>query len=225
MSSPSFRFGDFPPSEHRSIHVIASNLAEIDRFLDDFESALALFDHCEIWIPGAKDNEIAFELCMSWRTIAARDGAMSIYHMGKIMDAIRGGFKDCPTFRSNVDTNALKAAIKRMEAEFPIYIKMRHAVSHRGELHSTPEKRQINSVSGSVNLPGIKISPDSSNNTLRGLINRTLFDSFEGSVISYEISQEAFHELREIRNEFMQAFSKVHEGWRPLLRSGRSYRQ
>jgi hypothetical protein len=57
------------------------------------------YDH-ELW---KKESQRLF----GWRHIAARDGAMQIYHFGMAMAKIRGQLHNVPTIKPLVDANKL----------------------------------------------------------------------------------------------------------------------
>lgn len=208
--APDLDISAFPKEEGTFIWSIQSNLRSIDEYLTDFECALKLFDNAVGWRSQNAENREIGHLTSRWQTIAARDGAMTIYHLGALIDGTRSSFKECPTFREKVDHTPLRDAAKKLVEDFPLYIKMRHAIGHRGELHSTREAFEKNSISGELKIPGLISQGASTKNTfIRAMMDRTLYDSFEGELISYEISQESADKLVAIRDDFMSGFQPV----------------
>jgi len=185
----------------------------LDGYLDDFEAALSLFDNACNWQLQHKEDRTRANLIGQWQWIAARDGGMTIYHLGSVMDAIRASFKECETFRAKLGHDCFRGATKKLKNEFPLYIKVRHAISHSGEIHSSPGSREINSVSGAVDIPGFIKQDEGANCTViaKGLVGRNYYNSFEGQVISYEISSDSLQKLTAIRNLFVAGFNGVDE--------------
>ena len=69
-----------------------------------------------------------------------RDAALSVYHFGVALRAIRSGMKKCPTLRGLVDAHQLREAGKAFDRDFPDNVLLRHAVGHIADQLSTPEK-------------------------------------------------------------------------------------
>jgi len=69
--------------------------------------------------------------------MAARDGALTIYHFGSTIDGIRKSLRSCPALSGPIDRQKLTNAGKLFEAKFPGYIAIRHVVSHYGDFSKT----------------------------------------------------------------------------------------
>src|SRR5256885_4764441 len=54
--------------------------------------------------------ELALWTTGGWQSIAARDGAMTIYHFGCAIDGIKNSLPAAPTLNAKIDRQALKNA-------------------------------------------------------------------------------------------------------------------
>lgn len=104
-------------------------------YVHRFRSAVSLIRHCEPLL-GPKLGQEPPE----WIGIAVRDAALSVYHFGVTLRAIRAGLKRCLTLRDQVDADELRKAAKAFARDFPDAVLLRHAVGHLAEQLSTPEK-------------------------------------------------------------------------------------
>lgn len=171
MKVPYFHTETLPRNEVESVQFIVENLFSLISYANDFETALKLFGQCyselSTWqdryeatrLP-SPDLQISNQLgklreftqkrdnylkeLISWMNAGAipiRDAAMTAYHFGKTIEAIReSNLKKCPTFRALVDQGQLRQQWRLFtKSRFPHYARMRHAVAHHGEVRSTPE--------------------------------------------------------------------------------------
>jgi hypothetical protein len=58
----------------------------------------------------------------SWEMMAARDGALTIYHFGQALAAIVPAVRQCAAIVDHVDYMALRLARKSFKAAFPSYV-------------------------------------------------------------------------------------------------------
>ena len=118
---------ELPPDEHRGALVLIFNLVQISRLVDDFAAAVALLDYVEklavdVVSPCAsKPIEIArvVHALKLWNDMAGRDAAMTVFHFGKTLAAIRRGLNDLSTLKGDVEHARLRAAAKRFRQDFP----------------------------------------------------------------------------------------------------------
>jgi hypothetical protein len=76
-------------------------------------------------------------MLMGWIEMAGREAAMTVFHFGKTLTAVRRGYKGLTSVEVSADHAALRATFKRFTHEFPDADKTRHGVAHRGEATST----------------------------------------------------------------------------------------
>lgn len=121
--------------------VLILNLTSLNGYVNDYAGAIGLHTHTEglrrdVLAVGQADM-LTFNRNMHmlklWDEMAGREAAMTVFHLGKSLAAIRATMKDAPTVRADTDHNALREAAKLLEREFPNYELARHAAGHRAE--------------------------------------------------------------------------------------------
>ncbi|MBB5046440.1 hypothetical protein HNR60_001185 [Rhodopseudomonas rhenobacensis] len=147
-----------PAAEQEEALALIFNLIQIHRLVDDFAAAVALLDYTEqleaqvkIVSPGSGEpTELARNLktLNIWDEMAARDAAMTVFHFGKTVEAIRAASREIPTIKQNIEHARLRLATKRFRKEFPDFEMMRHAVGHRAEATSSLRSVKAHSAGG-----------------------------------------------------------------------------
>jgi hypothetical protein len=107
-----------PLIERKAAAHLQNVLFHFSYYYHEFRAAVELYDHSNI--EGARASLTDAESwAQDWMSLAARDGAMTIYHFGEALKALGTCFKDCPTLRKHIDHDALRSARKLMEKYFP----------------------------------------------------------------------------------------------------------
>jgi hypothetical protein len=156
-----------PIAEHPALQHIVGLLTALAVQERNFRTAVLLFEasHQEnselanavssgVLDFGTLDR--ATDTLSGWQSIAARDGAMTIYHFGCTVEAIKASLPRCPTLNAGVDHSNLRMARKLFESHFPGYKDIRHVVAHTAEFAATIDDKEIHSHKGRL-----KISNDS----------------------------------------------------------------
>jgi hypothetical protein len=154
-------------------------------------------------------NYDAIKKLSSWQMISARDGAMTIYHFGKVMIGIKSSIKHCPTINNSVDRAKLKSSGRLFNALFPKHEAVRHAVAHSGELANTSEAVSQNAFTGRYEGPGLTIENASNTMVQDSLQGRLFTTTHEGKILTYEIGQVTLIRLNAVKNELYDAFGPV----------------
>jgi hypothetical protein len=184
---------------------------DLAHYANDFRAALTLFDFCheQFHKPG---NERCADLPYDHlRFVAARDGAMSIYHFGITIEAIRSQIGKCPTLFSKLDRAKLKALGKHLRAEFPYFEAVRHAAAHLAELTETAENREANAVTGPHTFAGVTIEFGAKVTFRNVLVDRQYANTTDGKIQAYEVSRHTYDALVAIRVECYSVFEPVAE--------------
>lgn len=135
---------------------------------------------------GIFSMDASIDTLSDWMLIAARDGALAIYHFGKTLEAIKKSLPGFPTLNSEVDHNLIRKANADYRKRFPRYEAIRHVVAHSAEFSATQAKRELHANKGPLvaravgATKGIRFSDS--------LIQRTYIVNFEGDAHSYEIT-------------------------------------
>jgi hypothetical protein len=173
--------------------------------VSDFEAALALFDFCQAQLASVRENP-NLKPIFRWPFIAARDGAMSIYHAYTILDGIRQSLATTTELAELVDRKALKAAGNIFHSHFQSFEDVRDAVAHIGEKMGTPAKFDRHSFSGSFEGEGIKADDVKGLTLSNHLAGRRYSNSWRNKVLTYELSGESLDRLDEARRHLWAAF-------------------
>lgn len=191
---------------------IESDLGSLHRFTVDFFHAVSLFDTAEDAIrrkrqyPADRVEARDFEsVLIGWKWIAARDAAMTIFHVAKTLEATRAKSGRCVFLRNTVDFPAFKRARKLFEAQFPNFDTIRHGVAHSAEITSTPKRRAENSYDGDYDSPLARIR-DSTGTLLKGLHARTFTNTYDGKIVSFDVSWENWKRLDDLVVAVFRAF-------------------
>ena len=122
------------------VHI---NYVNMHRFLERFQTSVKLFELLERGGQGPSAGVLGGEF-IQYRIIAARDGALNIFHFLCSMEAIKCQLPLCCDVidRTVLASSAriVREARKKFNIHFPNAEQLRHAVAHAGELAKTPEK-------------------------------------------------------------------------------------
>ena len=184
-----------PQDEQRRVWIVQSAIMDLDGYVTDFSSALALFDF-------ASGNP---NLPHRWDLIAARDGAMTIKHFYDVFDGIRVTTRCCPSLSPLVDWAQIRTAERVYRTHFRDYIDVRDSVGHAGDKAATPEKYENHAYTGSLSSGPVKGSMVgmTMTNLLEG---RKFTNTWEHKIVSYEISNKTLGYLCEARDHVWSAF-------------------
>jgi hypothetical protein len=197
----------------------------LERFVQDFRAAVDLFNFSALEMHRArserdlaraasgsavdglnlwKENSTRFG---AWQHISARDGALQIYHMGIVMEKIKGQLNNVPTIRPLVDSSQLRTTVRLFQSYFPKYRLIRDAVAH-SNIELAPSAGTFRCQAPDViDIPslakgrGIFIT-----NALYG--NRYIITK-DKMVASYEISDASYAKLESVRARFIAGFDNA----------------
>jgi hypothetical protein len=211
-----------PKSEHPALFHILDLLGSLGRYEQRFKLALKLFDLCctenSDLVSQMERGQISFVLLdlqtntlSGWRLLAARDGALAIYHFGQALIAIASNLRTCPTLCACVDHSAIRLARHSFVATFPNYSAVRHAVSHIADFSTTLAEREKHSIKGpwkgNFGRVGIELKDEGALHRFEdNLYDITYCITFEGAVHQIEISNITLDVLSKIKNNTYTAF-------------------
>jgi hypothetical protein len=87
--APRFFAVQCPNEEREANRHLEFLLIKLDDYAQDFQAAIAMFELAERQLVDRLQTSYPWQMRMRWQFIAARDGAMTIFHFGMIMEAIR----------------------------------------------------------------------------------------------------------------------------------------
>jgi hypothetical protein len=192
------------PEETEICGCVADNRLMLSNFFDKFVLAVQLFELLERG-GGPPTVGVFGGIFSQFRVIAAKEGAMNIYHFRCTLDAIRKQIGRCPTTRDTVDALLVKKAVGLFTRHFPNTNNIRHAIAHAGEKFVSPGKakqhRQKEAhVRASGGMSGAGGVLDAA------LFNRTYSVGWEGAVFELQIDESSIAKLAEIMNLALSAF-------------------
>lgn len=214
--APCLDHDGLPDSEKNGAYLVEANLSNLDSHVRDMQTALRLFDFTSANQAGArqqpyenKQAQAFLEISSGWQMVAARDGAMTIYHFATALAGIRETVSASPTLYGLVDMLKLKAANQLLHKRFPNFGDVRNAVAHVADKMKTPSKYDEHSFSGSMNNAAIKADNISGLTISNMLMDRKYANTWNGKLLEYEISGETVASLNEIKSEVWSIFRSV----------------
>lgn len=208
-----------PEEERETAYAVRSNLSSMDMIVTQFESALKLFDFAESeFVRLADAGELSLEddlarvehnrLMASWNMIAARFGAITIYELYQLFQTIDTLTAACPTVAGMIDTEARKRAARMFAASFPDFAPTRNFAAHGSEMTAHPDDAKRHTAT-ELDIPEILMGEGSSALISGCLFGRKFSSTYNGRVVSYELSQDTLAVLREIVRERVATFEPV----------------
>lgn len=200
---------DIPSEEREAASLIASNLADLEIFISNFQGAVRLFDFCEMHLsrlPNDAPPNVRQDLT-AWQFIACRDGAMSIFHLACTLEACLD-LRGARTWRERLDAPNLRIARRLFGARFPHYRNIRHAVAHAGEMFSTTESIKRHAIQGRHEFSGMRVIALGGARIIvrNSLMFRQYSTTFLGKLLSYEMSGRSLDHLIDITARVYEAF-------------------
>ena len=195
-----------PPDDQAVKDCILKNILGLSIFLEDFKKAVALFELLERsdFPVGVSENEL-----FTYRMIAGRDGALSVFHFKYSLDAIKKQRPHCRSIAAKVDAIKIRDVVKQFSAFFPHTDNVRHGIAHAGEVFSSPEKMKVSSMKVARYGQGFAI--DEGGYLLSALHERTYSVGNLGEIFSVRLDQTAISNLQAVISSVQQAFQTYFE--------------
>jgi hypothetical protein len=142
-----------------------------------------------------------------WQQMAARDGALTIYHFGRTIEGLRESFRHCRALSEYVDHNRIRQSYKDFKSAFPHFIEIRAAVAHIADFSGTAQKMFFHSVKGLFRTAWFSSSDPAGITWLPGNMNGSTFAiTLEGKAYTYDLSFANAERLRDIKLHIFSAF-------------------
>ena len=193
-----------PEAERGAAWHIEMLLSNMDSYVENFHAAISLFVIAKT--PEALERTDRYTVA-AWRRLAARDGAMTIYHFAKCFEAIKAACHAHPTITGLVDRELVRAATRLFNEKFSSCEEMRDSVAHVADKARPPESLDSHSLKGEHRIPGgLKTGPESST-FISGCFNGdTFMMTHEGYLLFYDVTEETLRSLEAVRDQMFQAF-------------------
>ncbi len=194
-----------PEPEREEALVLSDVLHRIRDYVTKFESAVSLFEFASM---NARDNETIRQ----WGFIAARDGALMLFHFSKALQSLSGITRQIPSLPA--DNAILKTASKEFKEQFPGANAIRDYVAHAAEMSSSAKKVKRASVHGPGDIGAFDgmltlVKAGSAAKVRLGdvLMGNNYVITNGGHEHSYEISRDSLMLLVGIQNTAYSAFT------------------
>jgi hypothetical protein len=185
--------GDLSGEEIDITWNVSISLRHLVEYTDDFRAALALFDACNEGL--ASDPKAPW--LRKWRDLAGRDAGMSLWHFGRTIEGVQELIGDHPILKTRTNPRTLKQARSLLERKFRMREQIRHAIAHRSDFFTSPQKARYHSI---PTAPGVR---ETRWGQLRG---RRFRYTVNGAAYYYDMNQETLDRLIEVRSIFFSAF-------------------
>lgn len=224
-----FVYWGFSEPEKLAAGGFAESLTNIDMHLQSFEAALRLIEYSEVQIMAAHERRrIANEslptqelmnsvrLYNGWSYIAARDGAMTLYHFEKALGVATSNLKLVGALSALMDWPAIEKTKSDFKKLFPKAKAMRHAIAHVGELTQDRLSKDKNFAKvKAVNEAGAEIIQRF---YFENLVGRTYTVTKDKEMLSYSLTAESFERLSSIREQFHAPLRDGAQKWEEKAR-------
>lgn len=178
-----------PPAEVEPLKDLYANLWGVHYNVEAWRSALQLFQFCK-----GKPHGVASAVARSWGFIAANDCVHQLHHLRERLALIKGHkIRVCPSLSTEIDTQLLRVATRKLDEYFPDIDAMRHAVAHSGANDVVPQNH----------------APPN------GWLLTRLDDSgrysthYQERERSLEITGESLRRIEEVAAQFLSGFAKA----------------
>lgn len=193
MRVSDLRLDERVPKEDREVALhVDRELTLLCCYADELGAAISLFQTLKAQLSTTKDRELKRQL-HSWQSVAARDGAVTIFNFAECMEGIKEQLHATPSLKALVDWREVRSIGKDFKIAFPDTEKLRHAVTHAGELTKSPKQRE-------KNLPPI---------SFQNCISGDNYVTAHGGVHrSYAVTPLTFQMLGDFRDRFIAALKQ-----------------
>jgi hypothetical protein len=217
-SFPPIDRGSVPFNEHEALAHLEFLLASLAGLEQRFWTAVLLVEssYHEMGELASGEPRVLLDpagiTLRGWTVMAARDGALTIYHFGKTIDALRQSFNSCPYIKGLVDHQVLREASKSFRREFPDSEAIRHVVGHVIDFCATPLQREHHSAQGPT-PSGSDPALSNERQQFHGMLDlRTYIVSYAGCLYSYEICEKTARQLNAVKLKIYSSLQSVAVG-------------
>ncbi|WP_147283735.1 hypothetical protein [Bosea caraganae] len=187
---------------------VSANRLNLQRFLDEFVETVQLFELLERG-GGPPSVGVFGGVFIKFRIIAAKQGALSLFHFKNSLEALREYIYRCPRTRY-VDGKKLREAKSLFDRYFPNADNTRNAVAHAGEIYKSPAA--IRQHEQKQDYRGIGVFSAAGGLSIQSLYERTYAIGWIGQVFEVHMDTSSIQKLAEVLNIVEEAFIKAEAG-------------
>jgi len=198
--------------ERDNFSALSGALRDLETYADSFSHAVDLFESVSATIqelpangPPTADHIREHVMRISnWKFIAARDGAMMLYHFGKVRKEVPSLIRRSKPLTARIDLERLGRAGRMFEEGFKDWALVRKQVAHLGDFGKTAERRAEHYVTGEVNTGTIHSAEGNSVYIAGSLHGCTYSATVEGRVVQYNCSRATVAKLAAVLEEHFE---------------------
>lgn len=185
------------PDENDICECVVMNQLNLRIFGEGLAVAVQLFELLERG-GGPPQVGVFGGVFNNYRMIAAKEGALNIYHFGCSLRELRQKVGLCPRTRDKTAGKKLREADKLFRQHFPNAEAIRHAIAHAGEVWTSPHRAARHQLKQDHSGPdGSHISAGA--HQAQMLSGRTYSVQWEGSMFQVTMDGGPLHALSVIQ--------------------------
>lgn len=199
---------EFAASELADANDLRNNLRMLSRYVNNFTSALSLFRFCETKLFDKLQSldHSDQQMLVNWQRIAARDGAMSIYHFFETMGAAKTCLNKCKIAAVKTNKERFKEARMIFKKAFPISQYLRNSVAHPHEFSFSQDNLRKHGFTGTQKKGSFAIE-ESTNCVIGDALDGCRYvTTHNNKIIDYNLDVNSYNALRHTEIVFMSAF-------------------
>jgi hypothetical protein len=135
-AAPRFIVAALPEAERSKADELNLVIWELGANVAHFRHAVELLRFCSeeiATLPANEDKRERMRNFLAWRLVAARDGAMTLFHFSKLLSRILPLARACPTIWPHVEIDTVRSARRQFRKQFAKAEDHRHVIGHAGE--------------------------------------------------------------------------------------------
>ena len=191
------------PDRPTALQCLSQNRSNLHHFAEAFVRSVELFELMERG-GGPPSQGVLGGAYIQYRIIAAKDGALNIFHFSCSLAAVRHQLPSCRDLLPQSRPDLLREASKQFNAYFPNCDAVRHAVAHEGELAKNPAQMAQNTVKEYTEFTGGAVGPGAL--MMKAIYNRTYTVGINGSVFSVSLHTDSIQKLIRVLSMVDAAF-------------------
>jgi hypothetical protein len=205
--APSLYSGNVPESQDHAHQLVGHALDNLNHYLQDFASALELFDHAYELMKTAEQED--WDVFRHWQFVAARDGALSIYHFQWSLQGMFNSLAQCPYLASRLDEVALRQAKKQFDKWFANAVAMRNSVGHAGDKTKHAQEHLQHAFTGICDIPGLRLGLVTNYTITDHLCGRMYCNTWNKKIECYRIDHDNLQKMTLTRDTIFDIFDAM----------------
>lgn len=211
-SAPALYYGSLPASQDHAHQLVGHALDIMNHYVDCFESALELHDYGQEKYLTTKGRKS--QIFRHWQFIAARDGALSVYHFYWALSGLVTALNQCAYLSDRLDLKQIREVRKQFDAWFPNAKEVRDAVGHAADKTKDSQEHKRHGFTGVCKIPGLNAGRVTNYVITDHLYRRSFCNTWKGKIECYKINGQNMERLALTRNAIFDLFDEMNRKFR-----------